>query len=143
MKANVTFLKTTLILCSAMLAACGGESAPTGAVGEAMQAQQTYTWKLVTTWPKNFPGLGETPERFADLVEEMSNGRMSIRVYGAGEIVPALEVFDAVSAGTAEIGHSAAYYWRGKAPEAQFFGAVPFGLNAEEMESWVSYGGGQ
>ena len=128
-----------------MLVACGGgkNERASVAVEEAVQAQQTYEWKLVTTWPKNFPGLGETPERFADLVEEMSNGRMSIRVYGAGEIVPALEVFDAVSAGTAEIGHSAAYYWRGKAPEAQFFGAVPFGLNAEEMESWVSYGGGQ
>jgi len=126
-----------------MLVACGGETEPASAVSEAIQAQQTYEWKLVTTWPKNFPGLGETPEMFADLVDEMSKGRMSIRVYGAGEIVPALEVFDAVSAGTAEIGHSAAYYWKGKAPEAQFFGAVPFGLNAEEMESWISYGGGQ
>jgi TRAP-type mannitol/chloroaromatic compound transport system substrate-binding protein len=143
MKFKENFLRTTLILCNVMLVACGGETEPAGAVSEAIQAQQTYEWKLVTTWPKNFPGLGETPEMFADLVEEMSNGRMSIRVYGAGEIVPALEVFDAVSAGTAEIGHSAAYYWKGKAPEAQFFGAVPFGLNAEEMESWISYGGGQ
>ncbi|MDG2090253.1 MAG: TRAP transporter substrate-binding protein [Gammaproteobacteria bacterium] len=143
MKLKATILRTALVFCSVMLAACGGESEPTGVAGVSTQSQQTYEWKLVTTWPKNFPGLGETPERFAELVEEMSNGRMSIRVYGAGEIVPALEVFDAVSAGTAEMGHSAAYYWRGKAPEAQFFGAVPFGLNAEEMESWISFGGGQ
>lgn len=143
MKLKANTVRIVLILCSAMMAACSGDSEPAGVAGEAMQSQQTYEWKLVTTWPKNFPGLGEAPEAFADLVDEMSNGRMSIRVYGAGEIVPALEVFDAVSAGTAEIGHSAAYYWRGKVPEAQFFGAVPFGLNAEEMESWISYGGGQ
>lgn len=143
MKLKTNFLSKALIFCSVLLVACGGDSESTADSGEAMQAQQTYEWKLVTTWPKNFPGLGETPELFAELVEEMSDGRMSIRVYGAGEIVPALEVFDAVSAGTAEMGHSAAYYWRGKAPEAQFFGAVPFGLNAEEMESWISYGGGQ
>ena len=95
-------LRSTLIIVSTLLVACGGESESTGVAGEAMQAQQTYEWKLVTTWPKNFPGLGEAPEKFADLVEEMSNGRMRIRVYGAGEIVPALEVFDAVSAGTSE-----------------------------------------
>ncbi len=140
---KLNFLRSTLIIGCALLVACGAETESTGVTGEALQAQQTYEWKLVTTWPKNFPGLGEAPERFADLVEEMSSGRMMIRVYGAGEIVPALEVFDAVSAGTAEIGHSAAYYWKGKAPEAQFFGAVPFGLNAEEMESWISFGGGQ
>jgi TRAP-type mannitol/chloroaromatic compound transport system substrate-binding protein len=140
---KLNFLRSTLIIGCALLVACGAETESTGVTGEALQAQQNYEWKLVTTWPKNFPGLGEAPERFADLVEEMSSGRMMIRVYGAGEIVPALEVFDAVSAGTAEIGHSAAYYWKGKAPEAQFFGAVPFGLNAEEMESWISFGGGQ
>ena len=143
MRTKTYLLTITVVACSLILTACGGGSEPTGVAGESLQAQQTYEWKLVTTWPKNFPGLGVAPETFADLVEEMSNGRMRIRVYGAGEIVPALEVFDAVSAGTAEMGHSAAYYWRGKVPEAQFFGAVPFGLNAEEMESWVSYGGGQ
>lgn len=143
MTIKLNFPRSALIFFSTLLVACGGESESMNVAGEAAQAEQRYEWKLVTTWPKNFPGLGEAPERFADLVEEMSRGRMSIRVYGAGEIVPALEVFDAVSAGTSEIGHSAAYYWKGKAPEAQFFGAVPFGLNAEEMESWISFGGGQ
>jgi len=143
MQIKTSFLTTIILAISAILVACGGESGSTSVADGEMQAQQSYEWKLVTTWPKNFPGLGEAPETFADLVEEMSNGRMRIRVYGAGEIVPALEVFDAVSAGTAEMGHSASYYWRGKVPEAQFFGAVPFGLNAEEMESWVNFGGGQ
>ena len=61
--------------------------------------QKTYNWSLVTTWPKNYPGLGMAPERLAKLVKEMSDGRMNITVYGAGEIVPAMGVFDAVSSG--------------------------------------------
>ncbi|OZG75084.1 ABC transporter substrate-binding protein [Hahella sp. CCB-MM4] len=105
-------------------------------------APETIHWKLVTTWPKNFPGLGEAPEHFAQEVDKMSNGRLKIKVYGAGELVPALEVFDAVSQGTAEVGHGAAYYWKGKVPAAQFFATVPFGLNAQELNSWISYGGG-
>ena len=105
--------------------------------------QQTFEWKLVTTWPKNFPGLGSAPERFAKNVAEMSNGRLKIKVFGAGELVPAMGVFGAVSSGAAQVGHGAAYYWKGKIPAAQFFTAVPFGLNAQEMNGWLHYGGGR
>ena len=127
-----------------LLQACGSDAEQPAAGGSAAAApQQSYEWKLVTAWPKNFPGLGHAPEVFASKVEAMSNGRMKIRVYGDGELVPALEVFNAVSAGTAEVGHGAAYYWKGKAPEAQFFTALPFGMNGREMESWIQYGGGQ
>jgi len=108
----------------------------------AAQAQKTYHWRIVTTWPKNLPGLGRAPEAFSDMVEKMSNGRMKFTVYGAGEIVPALGVFDAVSLGNVEMGHGAAYYWKGKVPIAQFFTAVPFGLNAQEMNGWLHHGGG-
>ena len=101
-----------------------------------------YQWKLVTTWPKNLPGLGAAPENFARYVEEMSDGRLSIRVYGAGEIVPAFEVFDAVSQGVAEMGHGAAYYWKGKIPAAVFYTAVPFGMTAQEINGWLHYGDG-
>lgn len=104
---------------------------------------QTYRWKLVTSWPKNFPGLGLGPERFAQKVDAMSAGRLKIKVYGAGELVPALQVFDAVSQGTAQMGHSGAYYWKGKSPASQFFTSVPFGLTAIEMNGWIQYGGGQ
>jgi TRAP-type mannitol/chloroaromatic compound transport system substrate-binding protein len=72
----------------------------------------------------------------------MSDGRIEVKVYGAGELVPAMEVFDAVSRGTAQIGHGAAYYWKGKVEEAQFFSTVPFGLNAQEMNAWLQHGGG-
>ncbi|SHF30292.1 TRAP-type mannitol/chloroaromatic compound transport system, substrate-binding protein [Microbulbifer donghaiensis] len=104
--------------------------------------QETFEWKLVTTWPKNFPGLGSAPERFAKKVEVMSGGRLKIKVYGAGELVPAMGVFGAVSEGAAQMGHGAAYYWKGKVPAAQFFTAVPFGLNAQEMNGWLHHGGG-
>jgi TRAP-type mannitol/chloroaromatic compound transport system substrate-binding protein len=84
-------------------------------------------WKMVTTWPKNFPGLGTGANRLAELIGEMSGGRIEVKVYGAGELVPAFEIFDAVSRGTAEMGHGAAYYWKGKSEAAQFFSTVPFG----------------
>jgi len=99
-------------------------------------------WKLVTTWPKGLPGLGSAPENFARRVGEMSNGRLTVRVYGAGEVVPPFEVFDAVSQGVAEMGHGAAYYWKGKVPASVFYTAVPFGMTAQEMNGWLHYGGG-
>ena len=99
-------------------------------------------WKMVTTWPKNFPGLGTGANNLAKLITEMSGGRIEVKVYGAKELVPAFEVFDAVSRGTAEMGHGAAYYWKGKSEAAQFFAAVPYGLNAQEMNGWLYHGGG-
>ncbi|HEY6612423.1 MAG TPA: TRAP transporter substrate-binding protein [Pseudomonas sp.] len=109
---------------------------------QAAAPAETFTWKMVTSWPKNFPGVGVGAERFARLVNEMSNGRLQVKIYAAGELVPALEVFDAVSRGTAEMGHGAPYYWKGKVPAAQFFCALPFGPNAQEMNTWLHYGGG-
>ncbi len=113
----------------------GGDTVDTG-------MQTRYQWKMVTTWPRNFPGLGTGPQRFAEWVGRMSDGRLTIKVYGAGEIVPAMQVFEAVSQGSAEMGHGAAYYWGGKLPVAPFFTTVPFGLTAQEMNGWLHYGGG-
>jgi TRAP-type mannitol/chloroaromatic compound transport system substrate-binding protein len=105
-------------------------------------ARAKYQWKMVTTWPKNFPGLGTGANHLAELINKMSGGRIHVKVYGAKELVPAFEIFDAVSRGTAEMGHGAAYYWKGKSEAAQFFAAVPFGLTAQEMNSWLYHGGG-
>ncbi len=104
--------------------------------------EEKYNWRLVTSWPKNYPGLGMAPERIADLVEEMSDGQMVITVYGAEEQVPAFGVFDAVSSGSHQMGHSGGYFWKGKVPAAQFFTSVPFGLTADEINAWVNRGGG-
>ncbi|GAB1265628.1 TRAP transporter substrate-binding protein [Aurantivibrio infirmus] len=103
---------------------------------------QEYSWTMVTSWPKNLPGLGVAAENLARSINEMSGGRIHVRVHGADEIVPALGVFDAVSSGSVEMGHTSAYYWKGKIPAAQFFTSVPFGMNAQEMNGWLFYGGG-
>lgn len=103
---------------------------------------QTYHWKMVTSWPKNTPGLGVGAENVARVINEMSGGRLQIHVYGANELVPAMGVFDAVSSGSVEMGHSGSYFWRGKVPAAQFFTSVPFGMNAQELYGWINHGGG-
>ncbi|WP_297528174.1 TRAP transporter substrate-binding protein [Thiohalobacter sp.] len=105
-------------------------------------AGRKIRWKMVTTWPKNFPGLGTGANFLARTITELSGGRLTVRVYGAKELVPAFEIFDAVSRGTAEMGHGASYYWKGKSEAAQFFSAVPFGLTAQEMNAWLYHGGG-
>ncbi len=125
------------------LAACKKQNKQSQCAGDYQDKKKTkIEWKMVTTWPKNFPGLGTGAAFLADQITRMSDGRLTIKVYGASELVPAFEVFDAVSAGTAQIGHGAAYYWKGKVPEAQYFGAVPFGMNASEMNAWLYHGGG-
>lgn len=135
------FRKACLVIVTCtFLASCGGESSSSTAASAA--PQQTFKWKLVTSWPKNYPGLGTAPENFAKLVNEMTNGRLKIKVYGAGEIVPGFEVFDAVSQGTAQMGHAGAYYWKGKMPASVIFTTLPFGLNAQETNAWIHYGGG-
>jgi TRAP-type mannitol/chloroaromatic compound transport system substrate-binding protein len=105
-------------------------------------SQQQFKWKMVTTWPPNFPVVGEGATYFADIVRELSNGRLDIQVYGGGELVPALECFDTVRSGAAEMGSGASYYWAGKVPAAQFFSTVPFGMNAQQMNAWLLTGGG-
>ena len=124
------------------LVACGGSESETTEQVTSSANVETINWKMVTTWPKNFPGLGTGAEKLAKNITDMSGGRINVKVYAAGELVPPLEVFDAVSRGTAELGHGAAYYWKGKAPAAQFFTAVPFGLTAQEINAWVYHGGG-
>ena len=130
------------ILITSLLAGCGGGNNSKADKETTADEQKVYKWRMVTTWNKNFPGMGVAPENLAAMVNKMSKGRMQITVYGAGEIVPAFGVFEAVSLGTVEMGHGAAYYWKGKVPEAQFFTAVPFGLTAQEMNGWLFHGGG-
>ena len=120
----------------------GAGGATAAGAGTAASAGEAIQWKLVQTWPKNLPGLGAGPEYFAREVNKLSNGRLQVRVYGAGEIVPAFEVFDAVSGGVAQMGHGAAYYWKGKMPASVFFATVPFGLTAKEINGWLHFGGG-
>ncbi|MFT5090730.1 MAG: TRAP-type mannitol/chloroaromatic compound transport system substrate-binding protein [Candidatus Latescibacterota bacterium] len=134
------FIKKASLASAAALVACGNAQEPSA---PAVQTRRHFKWKMVTAWPKNFPGLGTGANHLAKSIGEMSGGQLEIKIYGAGELVPALGVFDAVSGGTAEMGHAGAYYWKGKHEATQFFSAVPFGLSAQEMNGWLRYGGGQ
>jgi TRAP-type mannitol/chloroaromatic compound transport system substrate-binding protein len=100
-------------------------------------------WKMVTSWPKNLPGPGVSAERLARSIERLSDGRLTIRLYAAGELVPPLECFDAVGGGTAEMAHTASLYWAGKMPAAPFFTSAPFGATPLEHLAWIDHGGGQ
>ena len=135
----------TLTNTALLLGACGKpqqEASQQAAPAAAAPAAKTYEWKMVTTWPPNFPIFQEGVERFASDINKMSAGRLNIKVYAGGELVPPLQTFDAVSQGTVDIGHGAGYYWAGKIPAAQFFTAVSFGMNAQGMNAWLYAGGG-
>ncbi len=106
-------------------------------------AQGNITWRMVTTWGKNFPGLGVGAQRLADRITRASGGRLTVQVFSAGEIVPALQSLDAVLDGSAEMSHGAAYYWQNKAPGLSFYTGVPFGMTSREHSAWVRYLGGQ
>jgi TRAP-type mannitol/chloroaromatic compound transport system substrate-binding protein len=106
-------------------------------------AQGNQTWRMVTTWPKNFPGLGVGAQRLADRITAASGGRLTVQVYSAGELVPALQSLDAVIDGSAEMSHGAAYYWQNKNQGLAFFTGVPYGMTSRELASWVRYLGGQ
>ncbi len=122
-----------------------------GVAGTALQAMaapavwakgKTIHWRMVTSWPKKLPILQLGAEWFAKRVEFLSQGRVKIDVHAGGELVGALDVFDAVSEGTAQVGNGCAYYWAKKIPAAPWFTTVPFGLKAQDLNTWISQGGG-
>jgi TRAP-type mannitol/chloroaromatic compound transport system substrate-binding protein len=125
------------------VAAGGAAAAAAAAVGAPyVHAAKRVQWKMVTTWPPKLPYLQDAAELLAKKVEAMSGGRFKIKVFAGGELVPPLQTFDAVSQGTVQAGSSVAYYQAGKAPAAQWFAAVPFGLNALGMAAWYQFGDG-
>jgi TRAP-type mannitol/chloroaromatic compound transport system substrate-binding protein len=107
-----------------------------------VNARPTFSWRMTTAWPPGFPSLQEGAERLARLVETMTEGRLRIRVFAAGELLPALGGFDAVRRGTVEMNHAAAYFWPGVVPQAQFFTTIPFGMSIQQTEAWLYTGGG-
>lgn len=126
---------------AALLGACSQSKDCANSPASAGRAP-VVEWSMVTTWPPGFQGLGTGAVYLAELIGKLSAGRMKVKVYGANELIPALEVFDAVSSGSVQMGHGAAYYWKGKLPAASFFASVPFGLKAREMNAWLLKGGG-
>ncbi len=98
--------------------------------------------KLATSWPAHFPIMGTGVERFVERVKEASGGSLRIKLYPKNTLVPALAVFDAASAGQIDMFHSGPYYWKGKNSAFTLFSGTPFGFTAEEINSWMLYGGG-
>lgn len=122
----------------ASLAALGATALAAPAI-----ASGRIEWKMVTSWPKNLPGPGVSAERLAQTIGRLSDGRLTVRVFAAGELVPPLECFDAVGGGTAEMAHTASLYWAGKMAAAPIYTSSPFGLTPLEHLSWIDHGGGQ
>jgi TRAP-type mannitol/chloroaromatic compound transport system substrate-binding protein len=106
------------------------------------RAETPRRWRMVTSWPRNLAGPGVSARRLALRITKMSGGRIEVEVFAAGEIVPALSTFDAVSTGVAEMAHTASFYWIGKLPASIFFTTAPFGLDPIEHQAWIA-GGGQ
>ncbi len=123
---------------SAIAAAAAASALPRPVIAKGLREL-----RMVTTWPRNFPGLGTGAERFARRVSAMSGGTLGIKLFAAGELVPTFRTFEAVSAGQADIYHAFEYYWQAKSKAFNFFAAVPFGMTASEMSAWIHHGGGQ
>jgi TRAP-type mannitol/chloroaromatic compound transport system substrate-binding protein len=120
-----------------------GTAAAATLAAPSLARAQSRRWRMVTSWPKRLPGPGQSAERVAERIALLSGGRLQISVHAAGEITPAFEVLDAVGGGVAEIGHTAAFFWQGKMPAANFYTTVPFGLTPNEHVAWIEAGGGQ
>ncbi len=109
----------------------------------AVHAQNTIEITMVSTWPKDFPGLGTGAQRFAKRLSDVSDGRLQVKYFAAGERVKPFDSFDEVASGNAQMYHAADYYWKGKHPGFAYFTSVPFGLTYTEMNAWIRFGGGQ
>jgi TRAP-type mannitol/chloroaromatic compound transport system substrate-binding protein len=125
-----------------VLLGAGGLMAGAGLPAPAI-AQGVKELKMVTSWTKETLGLQTSAERLARSIAALTDGRLKVTVYPDGSLVKAFEVFDAVGAGVADMYHSADYYFGAKSPALNLFAAMPYGLTADEVSSWVDFGGGQ
>ena len=131
------FIKT------AGVAGVGGAAIAASNFPKPALAQERVKMAMVTTWPRDFPGLGTGAQRLAKRLSDMSEGRIQVEYFAAGERVGAFDSFDEVASGNAQAYHAADYYWKGKHPGWAYFTSVPFGLTYTEMNAWIRFGGGQ
>jgi TRAP-type mannitol/chloroaromatic compound transport system substrate-binding protein len=130
------FLTRTGSLIGATAVGAGTLSAPA-------IASDRRQWRMVTSWPKGLPGLGTGAELLAKRITDMSDGRLSVKVFSAGELVPGLQTFEAVQNGTADMGHDTPGFHLGKHRAFAYFFGAPFGMSYSEHVAWLDYGGGQ
>jgi len=127
----------------AAVAGAGVATAATSSFPKPAVAQDRVEFAMVTTWPRDFPGLGTGAQRLAQRLSDMSDGRIQVQYFAAGERVGAFDSFDEVASGNAQAYHAADYYWKGKHPGWAYYTAVPFGLTYTEINAWIRFGGGQ
>jgi TRAP-type mannitol/chloroaromatic compound transport system substrate-binding protein len=121
---------------SVATAAATPASAAPAAIG------QNVSWRLVSSFPRSLDTIFSAAEVLSERVAALTDNKFKITVHAAGEIVPGLEVLDAVQAGSVELAHTASYYFTGKNPALAFDTTVPFGLNARQHLAWLNEGGG-
>ena len=134
---------TSLAAAAGLISACNNGGSPDKPAESTKTIKKKREWKMVTTWPKNFPGLGTGAQRIANNITNMSDGRLTVKLFAAGELVPAFECFDAVRENKAQMFHASPYYWINKNKSMPFFGGVPGGVTAQEHNAWINYAGGQ
>jgi len=136
------FVKQTslAVTTGGILSACGSEMSPEGSA--ATHATPTIMWRLASSFPRSLDTIYGAAEVFSETLEKLTNGKFKVRVYPSGELVPGLQVLDAVQTGTVQMGHSASYYFIGKNPALAFDTCVPFGLTCRQQNGWVLHGGG-
>jgi len=135
-------MKRRQFLKKAGAAGVAGAAAATGLAAPAI-AQKRTEMVMVTTWPRDFPGLGTGAQRLGQRLNDMTEGRIQVQYFAAGERVGAFDSFDEVASGNAQAYHAADYYWKGKHLGWAYYTSVPFGLTYTEMNAWIRYGGGQ
>lgn len=130
------FLKKTAV-------AGAGVVAASTVINKPAISQGIKKMAVVSTWPRDFPGLGTGAQRVAQRIADATDGRIQVEYFAAGERVGAFDSFDEVASGNAQAYHAADYYWKGKHPGWGYFTAVPFGFTYTEMNAWIRFGGGQ
>ncbi|PID47412.1 MAG: ABC transporter substrate-binding protein [Proteobacteria bacterium] len=125
--------KNVLLICAGLLLA----------LSPSAFAKKTYKWKLAMSWPATLSPLTSPANNFAKLVEQMSDGRLKVKVHASNVHKAPFGILDMVKAGNYEMGHSASYFWKGKDINTPFFTSMPFGMNYAEFNSWFYYGGGE
>lgn len=135
------FISNTAISATtaAALVACNSSTTTSGTQ---IGSLPNVRWRMATSWPKSLDTIYGGADTVCKRVADMTDGRFTITPFAAGEIVPGLQVLDAVQAGTVQCGHTASYYYVGKNPALGFGTAVPFGLTAQQQNAWLYHGGG-
>ncbi|HRJ62478.1 MAG TPA: ABC transporter substrate-binding protein, partial [Azospirillaceae bacterium] len=136
------FLTTASAGAAATIVAQPALAQTTPAAPAIISSMPEINWRCASSFPKSLDTIYGGAEEVSKRVKEATDGKFNIRVFAGGEIVPGLQVLDAVQANTVQCGHTVSYYYVGKDPTFAFDAAMPFGLNARQQNAWMSHGGG-